>query len=166
MISNMLNTRTIFRNDTDRAGEISLRVFSRLPVGSLLRCCKMKLIPLTQGQFAIVDDEDYQWLSQWKWHARKHGNAYYAVRDVRQNEKRKLIRMHREILRPPQRKARGKSSKFKGVNWCKREQKWHVKICVNNKAMFLGYYKSEEEGAQIYDAAAIAYFRGFARTNF
>ncbi len=26
-----------------------------------------KLIPLTQGKFAIVDAEDYDWLMQWKW---------------------------------------------------------------------------------------------------
>jgi hypothetical protein len=29
----------------------------------------MKEIPLTQGKAAIVDDEDYGWLSQYKWHA-------------------------------------------------------------------------------------------------
>lgn len=28
-----------------------------------------KLIPLTQGKFAIVDAEDYDWLMQWPWHA-------------------------------------------------------------------------------------------------
>lgn len=28
-----------------------------------------KEIPLTKGCVAIVDDEDYDWLNQWKWHA-------------------------------------------------------------------------------------------------
>ena len=27
----------------------------------------MKQIPLTQGKFAIVDDEDFAYLMQWKW---------------------------------------------------------------------------------------------------
>ena len=27
----------------------------------------MKEIALTQKQFALVDDEDYEWLAQWKW---------------------------------------------------------------------------------------------------
>jgi len=57
-----------------------------------------KLIPLTQGQFAIVDDEDYDWLSEWKWYANKSGNTWYAMRRKRVNGKRTIILMHRQIL--------------------------------------------------------------------
>jgi len=39
----------------------------------------MKLIPLTQGKFAMVDDADHEWLSEFKWCARgKRGNLYAA----------------------------------------------------------------------------------------
>ena len=31
----------------------------------------MKEIQLTQGQVAIVDDADFEWLRQWKWHAQQ-----------------------------------------------------------------------------------------------
>jgi hypothetical protein len=41
----------------------------------------MRLIPLTQGQWALVSDEDYDWLNQWKWYAHKDKKGgYYAYR--------------------------------------------------------------------------------------
>lgn len=58
----------------------------------------MKKIPLTQGKFAIVDDEDYKYLSQWKWSALKNRNKYYAVRNAKSNGKRTMITMHRQIM--------------------------------------------------------------------
>lgn len=62
----------------------------------------MKLIALTQGKFASVDDEDYDWLKQFKWSAQKKSLVnrvvYYAVRQTsRTNKKRQFLRMHREI---------------------------------------------------------------------
>lgn len=60
----------------------------------------MKKIPLTQGKSALVDDKDYKYLMQWKWHYRSNG---YAVRKQylgggRGDENYKTIYMHREIL--------------------------------------------------------------------
>lgn len=57
----------------------------------------MKTIPLTQGMEAIVDDENYRYLSQYKWHAYKNRNTYYAKRDVYENGTRRHILMHRVI---------------------------------------------------------------------
>ena len=62
----------------------------------------MKKIPLTQGKFALVDDKNYAWLNQWKWHAHTSNNKmWYAVRSVWHNYphgKRELIHMHRLVL--------------------------------------------------------------------
>ncbi len=61
----------------------------------------MKKIPLTQGKFALVDDEDYDYLMQWKWCARWDKNArnFYALRASSMKDgKRYPIHMHREIL--------------------------------------------------------------------
>lgn len=60
----------------------------------------MKLIPLTQGKLAQVDDEDYDYLMQWKWFANKVGNTFYAKRNTPTIEsKRNTIIMHRLILK-------------------------------------------------------------------
>lgn len=57
-----------------------------------------RLIPLTQGQFAKVDPEDYDWLMQWKWFARwnKRTNSFYADRQQSRTlgKPRKSIHMH------------------------------------------------------------------------
>ena len=60
----------------------------------------MKLIPLTQGKFAMVDDEDYEWLNQWKWCA-QNCNGIYAARGVVVNGKKRNIRMQNVINPPP-----------------------------------------------------------------
>lgn len=60
----------------------------------------MKEIPLTQGQVAIVDDEDFEKLSQWKWCASAAKYGFYAVRGALISEVGypRLISMHRVIL--------------------------------------------------------------------
>lgn len=58
-----------------------------------------KLIKLTQGKFAIVDEENYDLLSQHNWHVRKSWGNYYAVRNVLFDDGRRLpIDMHRIIM--------------------------------------------------------------------
>lgn len=59
----------------------------------------MKQIPLTQGQFALVDDEDYEMLSKFKWTLHKRGDHCYAIRMGRkENGQRLMIKMHRQVL--------------------------------------------------------------------
>lgn len=63
----------------------------------------MKKIPLTRGQFALVDDSDYAFLSQWNWYASRSGrsNTFYADRHGPRPE-RKVIRMHRLLVDAPE----------------------------------------------------------------
>lgn len=57
---------------------------------------------LTRGQVVLVDDDDYMWLSQWKWSADSNGNRWYAIRMVKTEEGQdKKIYMHRQILNAP-----------------------------------------------------------------
>lgn len=63
----------------------------------------MKKILLTQGQYALVDDWNYDYLMQWKWHAAWNPSteSYYAVTGG--NSKRGIpkMRMSRLIAKTP-----------------------------------------------------------------
>ena len=67
-----------------------------------------KRIPLTRGRFALVDDADYEWLSQRKWQytepKNRNGRGYathgYQVR-VNGERRNRCLRMHRLIVDCP-----------------------------------------------------------------
>ena len=157
-------------------------------------------IPLTKGQYAIVDPEDYERVSRYPWQAVKSRNTYYAMRWGRRGKdgRRKRYQMHREImgmgaeevcdhvngegldnrkvnLRGASRaenswntgKSRVRSrSKYKGVAWDKRDEKWEVRISVKGKRIYIGRFEDEEQAARAYDAAAVKYHGRYARVNF
>lgn len=64
----------------------------------------MKLIPLTQGKFTKIDDEDFERVSQYKWHysSKRLGSLIGCVkRHCVQNGKIYLMRLHRFIISVP-----------------------------------------------------------------
>ncbi len=152
----------------------------------------MKLILLTQGQFAIVDDADYDWLNQWKWCALKRRATFYAGRNIGGRCNQRLVLMHREIMNAQngqeidhkegnglnnQRKnlrfcthsqnmmnsrKQKGTSRFKGIYWNKQKQKWRAMITIDHKRIHLGYFVSEKQAAKIYQKAANEYFGEFA----
>jgi hypothetical protein len=152
-----------------------------------------KLIPLTQGKFAIVDAEDYERLSKYKWSCQKDRNNYYASRA---NGNRR-ISMHREIMKAPKglqvdhidgdglnnrksnlrlcthaenvhnsRPMRNGSSQYKGVCWHKCKKKWCVSISKSGERTYLGRFEDEIEAAMAYDRKAEELFGEFAYLNF
>lgn len=63
----------------------------------------MKLIPLTQGQFVKVDDEDFDELNKYRWLAQKYRSCYYAGRSKHLGmffgkRKNETILMHRDLM--------------------------------------------------------------------
>lgn len=59
----------------------------------------MKEIQLTQGKVALVDDEDFERLNQFKWYAHKDGKTFYAMRSLpRINGRQHKIRMHHIVI--------------------------------------------------------------------
>lgn len=63
----------------------------------------MRRISLSQGKYAIVDDEDYEMISRFKWHYSKRGYAYCILNMGRLNGKSQWARsyLHRMILHVP-----------------------------------------------------------------
>lgn len=65
----------------------------------------MKEILLSRGLTAFVDDDDYDRLNKYKWHAHNHKIRFYAARSeiksVGGKRDRKIIYMHREVVHPP-----------------------------------------------------------------
>jgi hypothetical protein len=57
-----------------------------------------KQIPLSNGGFAIVDEDDFEYLNQWKWKRHPQG---YACRAGWKDGKWTCILMHRVIMKTP-----------------------------------------------------------------
>lgn len=135
----------------------------------------MKEINLTQGKVAQVDDEDYEFLSQYKWHANKNYQTYYAKRSDQRDGISSIISMHRDIMgrsegmqidhidgnglnnqksnlrfvtvrqNAQNKKNINKTSKYPGVRWDKDRNKWRANIYINGKTKHLGRFESEED---------------------
>lgn len=153
-----------------------------------------RLIPLTQGKSALVDDNDFDWLMQWKWTAQKTDHTFYAMRQ----DKGRLILMHRLINNTPEgmitdhrdrnglnnqrgnlrsatqlqnmmnkRARKGGTSRFKGV-WLDPSRdgtkKWRSGIRLHGKIKYLGRFKTEKEAADAYAVAASEIFGEYACT--
>lgn len=59
----------------------------------------------------------------------------------------------------------GSTSRFLGVCWSKKSQKWQAGISVNKKQIHIGIFSSEIEAATARDVAARKYHGEFAALN-
>lgn len=143
---------------------------------------------------ALVDDEDFEYLSQFSWCRGRGQKTHYAVARVNG----RVQQMHRLLLTPPrgitvdhadgdglnntrsnirlatstqnqQNRSRrcDNASGYKGVWRLKRDlaKPWTAQIKLNGKAKSLGYFATPEEAAHAYNQAADSMFGEYAYLN-
>jgi hypothetical protein len=155
---------------------------------------KIRYIPLTRGLHAIVDAEDYKWLSQYKWYAGRPNRAGRV--DARRNTKGGgIMLMHRQIMQAPKgmvvdhingnsldnrrcnlrictqmentqnsRRHKGARSRFKGVYPI--GDKWYARIKYKGQMYHLGTFDDQVEAAKVRDRKALELAGEFAWLNF
>lgn len=60
----------------------------------------MKVLHLTKGKTALVDDVDYEYLHQFKWNTFECKGITYARRSTFKDGKNGVVLMHRDIMKP------------------------------------------------------------------
>lgn len=142
------------------------------------------------GKFLIVDKEDYDELSKYKWCLSKNGYANGRING-------KMVNMHTHLKgKPPngfvidhinrnkldnrrsnlefrtfsqnaqnKTKAINTTSSYYGVHWRKEKKKWVASISYQKESQNLGSFDSEIDAAKKYDTAAFVLHGKNAQTN-
>jgi hypothetical protein len=153
-----------------------------------------KAIMLTKGAYAIVDEEDYQRLSQYNWCLAARSHTDYAANYT--NNCCRLL--HREVLKLSKgepmvdhinhngldnrkcnlrlctrnenaynslKKGKNTSSKYKGVCFDKNRDKWTASICKDKVRLNIGRFDTEIEAAKSYNEKAVELHGEFSYIN-
>lgn len=145
------------------------------------------------GGIAIVDDEDYEMLSKYKWHVDNNG---YAKNNYRVGKKTYSRRMHRLVMnaqkgelidhenqnkldnrktnlrratqsqnRTNAKMREDNTSGFRGVDWIESRKKFQARVTHERKQHFLGFFDTAKEAALAYNRAALEFHGEFAFQN-
>lgn len=150
-------------------------------------------IKLNKRYIALVDDEDFERVNKYRWFY--HHNGYARLTTKIGKEKKQInmhrfilnapinmevdhinhngldnrrcnLRLCTHIQNQQNSKKRLNTKyKYKCVYFDKDKNKWRVRMKVNRKQIYIGYFESELEGAKAYNNAAIKYFGEFAKLN-
>lgn len=156
------------------------------------RVSEMKLIPLTQGKFSKIDDEDIELVIDRSWSAKLNGRVWYAETNIAGggslqmqcvildsgrleidhkdgdglNNQRSNLRIATHQQNCGNRRiSKNNTSGFKGVRKYRHYNKYVARIRVNYRAIHLGYFDDPISAAIAYNRAAKHHFGEFARLN-
>lgn len=162
-------------------------------------------LPLQNGKFALVDDEDYERCSKYTWTVQAHGgsgrtksqNRVFTTIHSRKGSKslkltkfilgegfkdgrllifkngndldfRKTNLVFAESQSRKNQLKRGvpnTSSKYKGVSWASKNNKWCARIGLDGVYKNLGYFEDEDDAARAYNAKALEFYGASAFQN-
>lgn len=142
------------------------------------------------GEFAIVDKEDYDELSKFKWSLTKNGYTQaringkmtkmhthlkgkapkgFVIDHINRNklDNRRSNLEFRTFSENAQNKdkAPNTTSSYYGVHWDKIRNKWVASISYQKDSKNLGYFENEIDAAKKYDTAAFVLHGKNAKTN-
>jgi hypothetical protein len=143
-------------------------------------------LPLADGRFALIDEDLYAETSRYSWSAggskREYAKTVIGGRGVYlhhmvlpggrvDHRNGNTLDCRRENLRPATQrqntgntKSRSKKSPYKGIQ--QNGSGWAAQIRDHGKRVHVGQYKTAEEAARAYDAAAREVHGEFACVNF
>mgnify|MGYP001043015404 CR=1 FL=1 len=142
-------------------------------------------------RYSLVDDADYPIISQYRWtdmkgeYARTWTNGETVlmhrmimnpskdmmvdhINHKKLDNRRENLRecTHSQNLANSVKGNKRKSSRYKGVDYKKRDKKWAARIMKDRKPHVLGVFDREIDAARAYDRCAVELFGEFANTNF
>jgi len=143
------------------------------------------------GYDVLIDDEDFDLVSNYKWYVLKVKNLIYFRRIVSNN---KHVLLHREITNAQKgvnidhvngntldnrkcnlrvcttsqnamncKNRENNKSGYKGVSWDANHKKWQAKIMLKRKTMWLGYFTDAKDAYKAYCNASKEYHGEYGR---
>lgn len=104
----------------------------------------MRELILSKGHISYVDDEDYEWLSGWKWSVTTSGKILYAQRSIYSNNTQRSILLHRFLLGVSGRGIMVDHVDHNGLN----NQRSNLRVC--NSSQNQSNMKSHEDSTSKY----------------
>jgi hypothetical protein len=154
-----------------------------------------KIIKLTRGKSAVIDDRDFRRVSQFKWNAHFDGKHFYAltgrgctarsmsrfILGLEKGDKRQADHINGNTLdnrrcnlracthlqnRYNRGPQKNSTTGFKGVSKQNAWGSYVAQIYKNGKRQYLGSFRDKVNAAKAYDTQARRVFGEFAKTNF